>query len=462
MRVYSLNIFRLKSAKTGDNSMIDNRLKEMSEKTGKTIDELEKDFSNFVKDSFSDAWKDAQQNLSKIEDEDFFFFLEAYEIREIRKRGSGSSGKGEEYVGMIVGLKGSRDIMANQRRLAQESAEIDLASTLKYGITPFANKQITVHVGRAHYGEGHWMISNGQDQVVHREEGKENDLPRWAIAVPGKAYYIALLGGKGPKVAYSMKKEYYVVANTPQLFLKDGPLPMTVLECNFDAAEVELKMNVPIKFRAEKDTSYLFPNETILVANQLYPEYGLGWVEDKHLSVAEQMFSPDQYLSQFLPYVSDLSVLHDFHDSNQKNSSKTGKDYGPTVCIKGVVDYIDHDGKENAYADGGFVHNMTVSSQSLRRENSDAKLWIKVSADLKNNHHAFKGQKDGSWTDFTSGTQVFIVVTTSTWENQMGEINLNLDAHNVWAVPKRIFWAETPSDESNDLSGLGGFRGDGQ
>ena len=69
---------------------------------------------------------------------------------------------------------------------------------------------------------------------------------------------------------------------------------------------------------------------------------------------------------------------------------------------------------------------------------------------------------DGTWTDFTSGTQVFVVVSTSTWENQMGDINLNLDAHNVWPVPRRIFWAEKPSDESNDLGGLGGFRSGGQ
>ena len=438
------------------------RLKGMADKTGKTIDDITKEFSTFVKESFSDAWTDAKGILSAIDDEDFFFFLEAYEIREVRKRGSGGSGKGQEYVGMVVGLKGKRDIMGNQRKLAQESAEIDLANTMKYGITPFANKDITVQVGRAHHGDGHWMVSNHSDQVVHREEGPQNLLPRWAIAVPGKSYYIALLGAKGPKVAYSFKKEYYVVVNTPELFLKQGPLPMMVLELNFDAAEVNLNLNVPIKFKAETDKSYLFPDENILVANQIYPEYGLGWVDDAYLTTASDMFSPDQYLSQFMPYVSDLSGLHDYHDSNQKKSSKTGREYGSTVCIKGVVDYIDHDGKENQYADGGYVHNMTVSSQSLRRENSDAKLWVKVSADLKNEYNGFKGLKDGAWTDFTSGTQVFVVVTTSTWENQMGEINLNLDAHNIWAVPRRIFWAEKPTDESNDLDGLGGFRGETQ
>ena len=437
------------------------RLKEIADKTGKTIDEVAKEFSTFIQESFSDAWKDSQGILSNIEDEDFFFFLEAYDIREIRKRGSGG-GKGQDYVGMVVGLKGTRDIMANQRKVAQESAEIDLASTLRYGITPYQNKDITVQVGRVHYGDGHWMVSNGSDQIVHRAEGKENELPKWVIAVPNKNFNIALLGAKGPKVAYSYKKEYYVVVNTPQSFLKDGPLPMTILECNFDAAEVDLKMNVPIKFKADTDKSYLFPDENILTANQIYPEYGLNWVDDAYLSVAEQMFSPDQYLSQCVPFVSDQSQLHDYHDANLKTSPKNGKEYGQVVCIKGVVDYMDHDGKENAYADGGFNHNMTVSSQSLRRENSDAKLWIKVSASLKNDYNAFKGLNDGTWTDFTSGTQVFVVVSTSTWENQMGDINLNLDAHNVWPVPRRIFWAEKPSDESNDLGGLGGFRSGGQ
>ena len=56
------------------------RLKEIADKTGKTIDEVAKEFSTFIQESFSDAWKDSQGILSNIEDEDFFFFWHVFQI----------------------------------------------------------------------------------------------------------------------------------------------------------------------------------------------------------------------------------------------------------------------------------------------------------------------------------------------------------------------------------------------
>ena len=98
---------------------------EIAQRTGKTEAEVEKDFTGFVEGHYPDAWKDAKGKLANLDDEDLEFFLESYRVNKIRARGA-SSGKGEDWVGMIVGHVSLRDLMSKQRDLATEQAEIDL------------------------------------------------------------------------------------------------------------------------------------------------------------------------------------------------------------------------------------------------------------------------------------------------------------------------------------------------
>ena len=428
---------------------------EIAQRTGKTEAEVEKDFTGFVEGHYPDAWKDAKGKLANLDDEDLEFFLESYRVNKIRARGA-SSGKGEDWVGMIVGHVSLRDLMSKQRDLATEQAEIDLNNVLSHGIRPYNNDN-TVGVGRVHYTDGSWKVSNAADQVIHTEQGDEGSLPPWAIAVPNKSYYVALLGPKGPKRASSLKREWLFVGNTADKFLVEGPLPPMRLECSFDAADVHLQMNKPISFKAEVGESYFNPEESILKANNIDPSYSLDWVPDAQRATAEAMFSPDQYLSQFMGYVTDLSSVMDYYEANTTYSEKTGRSYGPLFCMRGVVDYIDHDGEPNRYTDGGHRHSMTLSSAALRRDGEN-NLWLNVSRYLVNDHHAFQGLDNDTWRDFTAGTQVFVTVRSSTWESDMGETRLNLDALNVWPVPRRILWGQDADDD--DLSGLDGFRSD--
>jgi len=429
-------------------------MKEIAERLGKAVEEVEKDFEEFVKKQYPESWEDAKGKLSKIDSDDLDFFREAFRVNRVRRRGG--FGKGDEYVGMIVGHVSLRDLMSKQRDLAIEQAEIDLNNVLRHGIRPYNNDN-TVSIGRAHYAEGSWKVSNANDQVIHTEQGEESDIPVWAIAVPNKSYYIALLGANGPKRASSLKREWLFIGNTAEKFLTEGPLPPMRLECSFDAADVHLQMNKPISFKAEAGESYFNPDEAILKANNIDPSYGLGWVPDKQKSTAESMFAPDQYLSQFMGFVPDLSRVMDYYEDNKEYSEKTGRTYGPLFCLRGVVDYIDHEGEANRYSDGGYRHSLTLSSAALRRDGEN-NLWVNVSRYLVNDHHAFQGLKFDSWCDYTAGTQVFLTVRSSTWESDMGETRLNLDALNVWPVPKRILWGQDAADD--DLSGLDGFRSD--
>lgn len=430
-------------------------LKRISEAKGWTIEETTENFGSFIRDSFPEAWVDAKNSLAGISEEDADFFASSFESTEIRR---GGGGKGQQYVGVILGHGGKRDLMRRQREQAQESAEIDLSNLLRYGLSDYPNMTI----GRGYYLDGNWQIANAADQIIHRDPGIESDIPDWAIAVPGKPFYIALMGQKGPKTAYSYKREWICGVNTPEAFLKEGPLmPPIRLECSFDAVDANLKMNIPISFQAEREASWADPSVDILKASILSPNYGLDWVEDALLGKVEQMFGPEQVLTQFIPFITDLADVHDYHDNNLIHF-KSGGTGGPTFAIRGVVDYIDHDGDEGkSWAEGGAMHSMALMSQSLRREDANASLWIQVTRYLKEKHNAFSVNRNGKWNAYAKGSQVIAIVTSRTWENrETGEVMLNLDANNIYAIPTRTRDASEPTAESNDLGGLDGFRGD--
>jgi len=432
--------------------MPEESLKRISEAKGWTLQETGEHFGSFIKGSFPDAWADAKESLANIPEDDLDFFASSFEATEIRR---GGGGKGQQWVGVILGHGGKRDLMRRQRTQAQESAEIDLQNLLRFGLPDYPN----MTVGRAYHSDGNWQVANGKDEVIHRAEGNESDIPEWAIAIPGRPYYIALMGAKGPKTAYSYKREWICAVNTPEAFLKEGPMSPIRLECSFDAVDTHLRMNQPISFQADKEASWSDPNTDILKTNMISPDYGLGWVDDSLLSKVEQMFAPEQVLTQFIPFVQDLSDIHDYHDNNLIHF-KNGGTGGPTFAIRGVVDYIDHDGDDSkSWADGGAMHSMTLMSQSLRREDSNASQWLNVTRYLKEHHNAFNVSRNGTWRGYAKGSQVIAVVTSRTWESNDGNINLNLDAANVYAIPSRAINAPEPSEESNDLSGLSGFRG---
>ena len=147
---------------------------EIAQRTGKT------------EGHYPDAWKDAKGKLANLDDEDLEFFLESYRVNKIRARGA-SSGKGEDWVGMIVGHVSLRDLMSKQRDLATEQAEIDLNNVLSHGIRPYNNDN-TVGVGRVHYTDGSWKVSNAAEQVILRRTTrakgtKESIFPKARVAV---------------------------------------------------------------------------------------------------------------------------------------------------------------------------------------------------------------------------------------------------------------------------------------
>lgn len=430
-------------------------LKRIKDAKNWTDEETKDGFSQFVAENYPEVWAEARSNVAHLSPDDLDFFSSAFEVNSVRRSGSG--GKGEEWVGMIVAYDGTRDTMGRQRDAAMEAAEVNIGQALRYGIEQNGR---TIPIGRVSFEDGEWVARDANDAVLHKESAKDGK-PMWVIQL-NNGNHICLLknDNRSPKRAFMPKRKWIFIGNTKDAFFTDGPLPPMTLECSFSAAEVDLQMLRPIRFKAEKELAWkpadsTEPEEDILKALDLDPNYGLDWVDDAMVSKATQIFAPDQYLANFMPTV-DLASVFDYHMDNRKVLS-SGRDYGPVVAISGTVDYIDHAGKENAYTEGGFKHSLTLTSNSLRREDPKASLWVDVSRHLVEKHHAFHVKKADDWKDYASGSRLWAVVRSRTWQGTDGSVNLNLDALSVYAMPLRSIVAQPAPSTANDLSHTEGF-----
>ena len=437
--------------------MMNEALKRVMESKNMNEDEVKAAFADFVKENYPEIWTQAQESISNLDAEDFDFFSSAFEVNTVRRKGSG--GKGETWVGMIVAYDGTRDMMQRQRDTAIEAAEINIGQALRYGIR---QGERTIGIGRVVKQDGEWVGKGADDSLLYKESATDDNVPQWVIAINNGAAHICLLkdDNRSPKRAFMVKRKWLFIGNTQEKFLSEGALPPMTLECSFGAADVELQLLRPITFKAEMETAWKpagsdEPDENQLNALDIDPSYGLDWVDDEVLPKVAQLFSPDQFIANFMPSV-DLAEVFDYHMENRKVLS-SGKDFGPLFAISGTVDYIDHAGKENIYSDGGFKHSITLTSNSLRREDANASLWIDVSRYLVEKQHAFRVKKADGWKDYASGSRLWVIVRSRTWQATDGSININLDAKGVYAMPLRSIVAKVAPADANDVSHTDGF-----
>lgn len=432
-------------------------LNRISKQKGWTDEETLKAFSEFVKENYPEIWTQAGTVLAKLDPEDMDFFSSAFEVNAIRRKGTG--GKGDTWVGMIVAYDGTRDMMQRQRDTAIEAAEINLGQALRYGIK---QNDRSVGIGRVVKENGEWVVKGADDSLLYKESATDDKVPLWVIAINNGASHICLLknDNRSPKRAFMVKRKWLFIGNTQEKFLSEGALPPMTLECSFGAAEVELEMLRPISFKAEIETAWKpqgsdEPDQQQLTALDIDANYGLDWVEDSILPKVASLFAPDQFLANFMPSV-DLADVFDYHMAERKILS-SGKDFGPLFAISGTVDYIDHAGKENLYTEGGFKHSITLTSNSLRREDANASLWVDVSRHLVEHQHAFQVKKADAWRDYASGSRLWVVVRSRTWQGTDGSVNMNMDAKSVYAMPLRSIVAKEASADSNDISHTSNF-----
>lgn len=437
--------------------MMNEALTRISKQKGWTDEETLKAFSEFVKENYPEIWTQAGTVLANLEEDDMDFFSSAFEVNSVRRKGSG--GKGETWVGMIVAYDGTRDMMERQRDTAIEAAEINLGQALRYGIK---QNDRSVGLGRVVKENSEWIVKSADDSLLYKESATDDKVPLWVIAINNGASHICLLkaDNRSPKRAFMVKRKWLFIGNTQEKFLSEGALPPMTLECSFGAADAELEMLRPITFKAEMEKAWKpagsdEPDQNQLNALDIDAAYGLDWVEESIRPKVASLFAPDQFVANFMPSV-DLADVFDYHMAERKILS-SGKDFGPLFAISGTVDYIDHAGKENLYTEGGFKHSITLTSNSLRREDANASLWVDVSRHLVEKQHAFQVKKASGWRDYASGSRLWVIVRSRTWQGTDGSVNLNMDAKSVYAMPLRSIVAKEATDDANDISHTSNF-----
>jgi len=428
-----------------------------AQERGQNAEEVEASFTDWLKTHLGELWAANGGSLENWPAADLADVFQQYYSASSRRSGSSGGGKGDTWVGMVVGYNGVRDNMRVQRQAAIDAAETNLSATLKHG---FVHNSKNIGVGRVFYDSGSWVAVNADDHRIHTEEGVQEPLPDWVIPINNGMSNICLLReDRKPKTAYIWKRSWIFVGNKLDDFMTNGPLKPMSLECSFDAAKVKLKMNVPILFKAEEKAAWNNEKVMNLEANMIDPNYGLDWIPDEQLGKAQAMFSPDQYIAQFLPVV-PLEDYMDYHDNAQdKIQLRNGGEIGPIFAVMGEVDYIQSDGRDDPYAEGGFKHPIVLSNQNLKRENpSNSGIWINLTAAHVNDHQAHKVKKADGWHDYQQGSRVWCVVQTRTWIGNDGSIGYNMEGLNVYALPLRSIVSATPTVATNDVSQFDAFH----
>jgi len=412
-------------------------------------------FGSWMKESFSEMWSDADENMDNLDDEDFNHFTDNFVCAIGRSSGSGS-GKGTEWVGMVLGFERRFDLMEKKRNVAIDTALGDLSTAIRNG---FNYNGKNWGIGRVYPEEGIWRVEHKSGTFISKE--KSDAKPNWLIPINEKINICMLKHDNTPGMAYGVKSVWTFHGNTKEKFLSEGPRTV-ILEGAWDAAIVDFDLWRPITLRGEIDEEgYNGAGATLSVGNPNVV-YGLDWVsEGQKRDRAISLFNPEQYLATTGDACLNLKDLIDYHEDNKTKAyvDKNGNQRynGPLVCVVGGVMDVNHEGKDNQYDPTGRDFYLSISNQLLRRENPNARVGVKISGVLHDTHHGMEMKKDGEWFRFARGSRIWVVGRTNVYQTTDGETRCNVEASGVYAVPKKSIPYREPSEDSNDLGNLSGF-----
>lgn len=434
----------------------DDCLDEAAKMLGVGREEAEASFGAWMSEIFPEMWTEAGENSDGLTDEDYNHYTDQF-VSASAPRGSGGGGSGDEWVGMVVGFNRRQDLMTKKRNMAIDVATADLGSAIRHGFT-YNGKN--TGIGRAHTFENVWRIEHKGGMFVSNESA--DTMPNWVISINEKVSIAMMKADNTPQSATALKSMWTFHGNLKDKLLEEGPMTVK-LEGSWDAAEMDWKLFTPITLKGKFDPNGWNDTGPTLTVGNTNVTYGLDWVPESKAEAVTAFFDPTQYLTTMaMCPLSDLLTLH-FDERQETWVDKNGKQRydGPLVCVVGNVQNINHEGREKKWDPTGRDYWLSVSNQSLRRENPNAAVGVAVSGPLHDDHHGMDVLLRGEWLPYTNGSRIYIVGRTDSYPNQEGEEVVKMEAQGIYAVPKKSIPAKRPSEESNDLGNLSGFGVDG-
>jgi len=420
-------------------------------------EEAEASFGAWMAEIFPEMWDDAGQKADGLIDDDYNHYADQFVSASAPRGGGGGGGSGEEWVGMVVGFTKRLDLMTRKREMAIDVATADIGTAIKNGFT-YNGKH--TGIGRAHTQNDVWRVEHSDGLYVSNEAADTS--PNWVIPINEKLSIAMLKPDKTPQMAYSLKSMWIFHGNLKDKLLDEGPMTI-LLEGAWDAAEMNWKMFTPITLKGKFDPDGWNDSGPTLTVGNTNVTYGLVWVSDNHKEAVEKFFDPTQYLTTMaMCPLSDL-LSHHFDGRKESYTDRNGNQRydGPITCVVGNVQNINHEGREKQWDPTGRDYWLSISNQSLRRENPNAAIGIGVSGPLHDDHNGMNVLLRGEWLPFTNGSRIYVVGRTDSYTNQEGDDIVKIEAQGIYAVPKKSIPAKRPSEESNDLGNLSGFGMDG-
>lgn len=420
------------------------------------IDEASLAFGSWMKENFPEMWEEAGNTATNLDDEDFNHFADMFVCSIGRSAGGSGGGSGTEWSGMVIGFERRFDMMEKKRNMAIDVATADIGMAIKNGFNYNGKKW---GIGRVYPEDGVWKVEHSQGTFISKE--KADSSPNWLIPLNERVKIAILKPDNTPGMAYGVKSVWVFHGNTQEKFLSEGPRTV-ILEGSWEAAKTDFDLWRPITVRGEIDEEGWNDSGPTLTVSNPNVVYGYEWVpEGKKREAAKALFAPEQYLTTTGDACINLKDVIDYHEENKKPAyvDKNGvqRYNGALVCVVGGVMDINHEGKETQWDSTGRDFYLSISNQVLRRENPNARVGVKVSGVLHDDHHAMEMKKNGEWVKFARGSRVWVVGRTNVYQTTDGETRANVEAVGIYAVPKKSIPYQEPSADSNDLGNLNGF-----
>ena len=323
------------------------RLEAYAERVGISLEESKERFVRYCEDEFEADMDDVLSEEDWAIDLSESFFLSSRTQRA-------SSAQGTKLVGMFVGAEG---------RVGDRNQGLKKAAISRFEEDPVAAIE-SGWIGRYKWldDEDRWVVHT-KAAVVDATGSREE--PDFGFRCNGD--WLCLLGGGKPRPASNNGRYYLFIGNTEDMFESD--IRLLKIDSKGADLDVELRYREPcvVNVNAQRDNLPAFLHNVF--------ETRIGWADNIEYTdtfVGEELrhlLKPEKFLKnkQMHDYYVELADLVDAYHKGKETSS-TGKQYGPTVITSGTVVRHNAEAREGS---AGDYYLVALSSAALEHQLGD-------------------------------------------------------------------------------------------
>jgi hypothetical protein len=401
------------------------RLRAYGERTAKGVDEVSKDFQEYLQREYSiENWTDEDDDLILDLSEGFF-------VETRRQRGGGGT---VSYVGHFVGAAGKvNDRRASMRDRVSKAYSNNPDEVIAAGDTG-------VYLAR----DGKWFLESKHGLKDTGQEVMEGQLPEHGfhfgdtiLALLVKNPESKVYGQPFPCIANT--RYYYFLGNTED-GLADEVCLLRVAAVG-DNSQLEVRLGVPTRFRGRPIRDDAQPGWDDIVdtfddwADTI--EYTDEFVDPdlRDLFRAEKFWTSEDFHSCY----TELDELADVYEARKEAMSDGDGYFGPIITTKGFVARMSTEPIQSDFDQTGRTYGIDITSMALQQayggdDRAEVRCWIPGSVhDLT---HPFHFHDGAGWVEYAERSQVLVCGRISLRPSG-GHHVPRLNVLGIFAIPNR-------------------------